>query len=154
MRRIEAAIASRAYGDGDFISRAFDAADLNIRGLAGALTDAAGSWMRMRQAAREGVIDAAHDITADLMNAARAVIRARDAGRPISEILNQADMFGGEASSEAKRLILNAKGNLASRDQIAARLQRYAAEAQKTSRRRRCSAMSSSRRSAADDAQE
>jgi len=131
VRRVEAAMSSRAYGDGDFISKAFDAADSNIRGLAGALTDAAGSWMRMRQAAREGVIDADHDITTDLMNAARAVIRARDAGRPVSEILNQADMFGGEASSEAKNLILNSKGQVASRDQIAARLQRYATEAQK-----------------------
>jgi hypothetical protein len=131
VRRLDAAMSARAYGDGDFISRAFDAADPNIRGLAGGFTDAAGSWMRMRQAAREGVIDPAHDITADLMNAARAVIRARDAGRPVAEILNQADMFGGEASSLAKDLILNAKGQVASRDQIAARLQRYATEAQK-----------------------
>ena len=131
VRRLEAAMSARAYGDGDFISRAFDAADSHIRGLAGALTDAAGSWMRMRQAVREGVIDAAHDITTDLMNAARAVIRARDAGRPVAEILNQADMFGGEASSEAKNLILNSKGQVASREQIAARLQRYATEAQK-----------------------
>ena len=131
VRRLEAAMSARAYGDGDFIARAFDAADSNIRGLAGALTDAAGSWMRMRQAARDGVIDPAHDITPDLMNAARAVIRARDAGRPVAEILNQADMFGGEASSLAKSLILNDKGQVASRDQIAARLQRYATEAQK-----------------------
>ena len=120
VRRLEAAMSSRAYGDGDFIARAFDAADPRIRGLASALTDAAGSWMRMRQAAREGVIDPEHDITPDLMNAARAVIRARDAGRPVAEILNQADMFGGEASSLAKSLILNSKGQVASRDQIAA----------------------------------
>ena len=86
---------------------------------------------RMRQAAREGVIDPEHDITPDLMNAARAVIRARDAGRPVAEILNKADMFGGEASSLAKSLILNSKGQVASRDQIAAQLQRYATEAQK-----------------------
>jgi hypothetical protein len=40
-------------------------------------------------------------------------------------------MFGGETSALAKRLILNDKGNLASRDQISARLQKYAGEAQK-----------------------
>jgi hypothetical protein len=39
VRRLEAAVSARAYGDGDFISRAFDAADPNIRGLAAALTD-------------------------------------------------------------------------------------------------------------------
>ena len=131
VRRLQAAMASRAYGDGEFVARAFDAADPNIRGLAGGMTDASGAWMKMRQAAREGVIDPEHDITPDLMNAARAVMRARAAGRPVSELLNQGDMFGGETSALAKRLILNDKGNLASREQIAARLQKYAGEAQK-----------------------
>ena len=77
------------------------------------------------------MIDAGHDITVDLMNAARAVIRARDAGRPVAEVLNQADMFGGEVSLLAKSLILNSNGQVASRAQIASRLERYAAEAQK-----------------------
>jgi hypothetical protein len=103
----------------------------NIRGLAGGMTDASGAWMKMRQAARDGVIDPDHDVNADLMNAARAVMRARAAGRPVSELLNQGDMFGGETSALAKRLILNDKGNLASREQIADRLQKYAGEAQK-----------------------
>jgi hypothetical protein len=129
--RLQAAMASRAYGDGEFVARAFDAADPNIRGLAGGMTDASGAWMKMRQAAREGVIDPEHDVTPDLMNAARAVMRARAAGRSVSEVLNQGDMFGGETSALAKRLILNDKGNLASREQIAARLQKYAGEAQK-----------------------
>ena len=131
VRRLQAAMASRAYGDGEFVARAFDAADPNIRGLAGGMTDASGAWMKMRQAAREGAIDPEHDVTPDLMNAARAVMRARAAGRPVSEVLNQGDMFGGETSALAKRLILNDKGNLASRDQISARLQKYAGEAQK-----------------------
>lgn len=58
-------------------------------------------------------------------------MRARAAGRPLSEVLNQGDMFGGETSALAKRLIVNDKGNLASREQIAFRLQKYAGEAQK-----------------------
>ena len=131
VRRLQAAMASRAFSDAEFIARAFDAADPNIRGLAGGMTDASGAWMKMRQSAREGVIDPDHDITPDLMNAARAVMRARAAGRPVSELLNQGDMFGGEAPALAKRLILNDKGNLTSREQIAARLQKYAGEAQK-----------------------
>jgi hypothetical protein len=110
---------------------AFDAADSSIRGIAGALTNAAPGWMKMRQAAREGTIEAGHDVTPELMNAVRAIIRARDAGRPVAEVLNQGDMFGGEASGLAKRLVLNDKGQIASREQVAARLQHYAAEAQK-----------------------
>ena len=85
----------------------------------------------MRQAAREGAIDAGHDVTPDLMNAVRAIIRARDSGRPATELLNQTDMFGGEASSLAKGLVLNDRGQIASREQIASRLQRYATEASK-----------------------
>jgi hypothetical protein len=131
VRRIEAAMASRAYGDSEFVAKAFDAADPNIRGIAGALTDAAPAWMKMRQAAREGSIDAGHDVTPELMNAVRAIIRARDAGRPVAEVLNQGDMFGGEASNLAKGLVLNDKGQIASREQVAARLQHYATEAQK-----------------------
>jgi hypothetical protein len=131
VRRMEAAMASRAYGDGDFVARAFDAADPNIRGLAGGMVDASGPWMKMRQAARDGLIDPDHDVTPDLMNATRAVMPAREAGRPVSEVLNQGDMFGGETSALAKRLILNDKGNVASREQISARLQKYAGEAQK-----------------------
>jgi hypothetical protein len=49
--------------------------------------------------------------------------------RPAAEVLNQGDMFGGEASGLAKRLVLSYKGQIASREQIAARLQRYATEA-------------------------
>lgn len=131
IRRIEAAMSSRAYGDPEYIAKAFGAADPNIRGLAGALSDASGPWMKMRQLAREGVIDPEHDVTPDLMNAVRAVIRARDSGRPVAEVLNQRDMFGGEASKLAKNLILNDKGAVGSREQIAEQLQKYASAAQK-----------------------
>jgi hypothetical protein len=43
-------MASRAYGDGAFVTKAFDAADPNIRGLAGGMTDASGAGMKMREA--------------------------------------------------------------------------------------------------------
>ena len=88
---------------------------------------------------REGVIDPDHDVTPDLMNAVRAVMRAREAGRPVSEVLNQADMFGGEASGMAKRLIAGDNGNVASRQEIAGRLEKYAGGAKRTSRGQACS---------------
>ena len=132
VKRMQAAMASRAYGDSPFIARAFDEADPNIKGLANAMVDASPSWIKMRNAARDGVIDPSHDITPDLMNATRAVMRARDAGVPVSTVLNQRDMFGGETSGPAKNLIMSADGSrIASRSQIAARMQSYADEAQK-----------------------
>jgi hypothetical protein len=131
VRRVEAAMASRAYGDADFVARAFDAADPNIKGLSGAMVDTAGAWAKMRQMARDGSIDPEHDITPDLMSAVRSIMRARAEGRPAAEILNQGDMFGGEASQLAKRLVLKADGSVGSRQQIADNLGTYAEEAMK-----------------------
>lgn len=131
IRRLDAAVASRAFDDEAFIARAFDAADPNIKGVAGALTDVAGPWARMRAAAQSGEIDAAHDVTSDVMKAAKSIMRARDEGRPVAELMNQRDMFGGEASDLAKQLLLRPDGSVASRRQIAENLQRYAEEAQR-----------------------
>lgn len=131
VRRLDAALVAKGYGDGDFIDKAFVTKDANIKGLASGLTDAAPAWIKMRDAARDGTIDSEHDVTPALMNAVRGVVRARLAGRPVSEVLNQGDMFGGEASALAKGLIVGKNGTLASREQIAENLRNYANEAQK-----------------------
>ena len=52
VKRVESALAFHAYGDGAFVSKAFDEADPNIKGLAGAMVDAAPAWAKMRAAAR------------------------------------------------------------------------------------------------------
>ena len=129
-KRIEDAVTARAYGDNDLLQRV-NSTDDNIRNIAGALVDAAGPWAKMRQAAAEGAIDPGHDITGDVMKATKAIMRARDAGRPISEVLNQGDMFGGEASNVAKALFTKADGSILSRQRIAENLRNYAEEASK-----------------------
>ena len=131
IRRVELAVNAKAYGDPEFIDRAYVSPDLNVRGLAGALTDAAPAWAKMREAARTGAIDSGHDITPDLMTAVRGALRAKAEGRPVADVLNNGDLFGNEASAQARAMILKPNGNLASRDEIAGRLQKYAGEAQK-----------------------
>lgn len=133
VRRIEAALASKAFDDPTFISRAFDSADSNIRNLAGALVDAAGPWAKMREAARTGAIDGSHDITPELMDVVRKVMRARDEGRPIADILKQNDMFGSDVKPLVESLLFRNvdNGALAARSRIASGLRTYAAESEK-----------------------
>jgi hypothetical protein len=94
-RRLLAALMARAYGDPAILSRALEDSNSNIRAIAGALADVAGEWTRLREAVQRGDIPRGMDITDDVLQAVRSVMRARDAGRPLHEFLEQAEMFGG-----------------------------------------------------------
>lgn len=94
-RRITAALMGRAYGEPALLGRALEDTDNNIKGIAGALADSSGSWAKMRDAVARGEIPAGMDITSDLMNAVRLVMKARDEGRAMRDLVNQAEMFGG-----------------------------------------------------------
>lgn len=105
-RRITAALMGRAYGEPALLGRALEDTDNNIKSIAGALADAAGSWSRLRDAVTRGEIPAGMDITDDLMNAVRLVMKARDEGRAMSDLVNQAEMFGGP--DELSKLVARA----------------------------------------------
>ena len=131
VRRIQAAMAANAYSDHGVISRAFDDADSNIKGLAGALVDASGPWAKMRAAASRGEISPGHDVTPELMSAVKIAMRSRDEGRPIGEALRQGDLFNSETSRLVAGMITRDGEKLASRPQIEAALRNYADEATK-----------------------
>ncbi len=133
VRRIEAALAAKAFDDTAFVGRAFDSADSNIRNLAGALVDSAGLWARMREASRSGAIEGSHDITHELMDVVHKVMRARDEGVPVADILKQTDMFGSDVKPLVESLLFRdpERGLLASRQRISSGLKTYAAEAEK-----------------------
>lgn len=94
-RRITSALMGRAYGEPVLLSRALEDTDNNVRTIAGAMSDSSGSWAKMRDAVARGEIPAGMDITPDLMNAVRLVMKARDEGRAMRDLVNQAEMFGG-----------------------------------------------------------
>lgn len=104
LQRIRAATFARAYGGPAFIARAFEHPDSNIKTLAAALTDAAPEWVKLKELIAQGGAPSTHDITPDLMNAVKAIMQARDTGRPVHEILNQGDMFHSDVSGLAARL--------------------------------------------------
>lgn len=134
-RRVMAALMGRAYGEPALLGRALEDADSNIKSLAGALGDSAGSWAIMRDAVARGDIPAGMDITDDLLEAVRLVMKARDEGRAVKDMVNQAEMFGGP--NEVAKIVARAMfgdGNLTravSRKRLSTFLNDYADEALK-----------------------
>ncbi|MDI7862529.1 hypothetical protein MRS76_11210 [Rhizobiaceae bacterium n13] len=135
VRRIDAALMGRAYGEPALLGRALEDTDNNIKAIAGALGDSAGPWSRLRDAVARGEIPAGMDITDDLMNAVRLVMKARDEGRPLTSLVNQAEMFGGP--DELSKILARAMFSdadlkrPASRLKLAAFLEDFATEAMK-----------------------
>lgn len=142
MRRISAALLGKAYGSSQIISPVLEATDANIKAIGGALSDAAGVWAQMRMEAADGRIAPSMDMTAGLVEAVQLVDRARREGRPITDFLNQTDMFSGEAISPEAGAFLQlfyrdadtgAYRRPTGREKLADSLLFYANEALKTS---------------------
>lgn len=134
-RRITAALMGRAYGEPALLGRALEDTDNNIKAIGGAMSESAGTWARMRDAVARGEIPAGMDITDDLVKAVQLVMRARDEGRAVSDLVNQAEMFGGPG--EMAKIMARAMFSDADmkrpvgRARLAAFLRDYADEAMK-----------------------
>lgn len=92
-KRIERALLASAYQDRELLNTLIDSQDNNIRSIGGALLDSAGQWLQMRGLARDGVIDAGYDVTAQLVEAARVVNQLREQGSKVREWLAQSDLM-------------------------------------------------------------
>lgn len=138
-RRIEAALLARAYDDADLLGRMLEMDDDNSRAIVGALLDVAPEWAAMRAAVGRGEISPMADATADLVAAVRAVRDARATGRPLAEILHQADMFATRSAGVEGflKVLLRTSGDgrvrSASREAIGADLARFTDQAMKSS---------------------
>lgn len=104
VNRIKAALVARAFDDPGVVARAFDHPDSNIKSIASALVDAAPDWIAMPEAVTRGEIPAAQDITPDIMQAVKTIMRARDEGEPVGKLLAQGDMFHSDVGQLAARL--------------------------------------------------
>jgi len=99
-RRIEAALLTAAYGKSDLVQELFESTDTDIKAIGNALKVMSGQWAAMRQAAKEGSIDPATDMTANLIEAVNIVRRSRAEGSSIAELAGQGDLMGGNYLSE------------------------------------------------------
>ncbi|MCA1971903.1 MAG: LPD5 domain-containing protein, partial [Caenispirillum sp.] len=139
VRRIEAALLARAYGDAALVAELVESADTNIRAIGGALIDMAGVWAGMRADAAAKRIAPEMDQTDALLEAVRLVQRARREGRSLTQIVEQTDMLSGRSISPIGELFLrrffrNHKSwtQPAGRERIAGDLRFYLTEAGKT----------------------
>lgn len=140
VRRVQAALLAKAYGDATLVERVMEVTDGNIKAIGGALMDVAPVWAQMRREAAEGTIAPEMDQTEALMEAVNMIRRARDEGRPISEFVGQTDIFSGDAMSPMGegflRIMFRDPETMrrpAGRVKVADALGFYVEEAQKTS---------------------
>jgi len=136
VRRLNAALFHRAWGDEDILHKVFESADDNIKNIGGALTDTAAKWGEVRRAAANGEIDPSHDITKPLLDTVKTIMRQRDEsargvnhGASLSDYLNQRDAFNEPVSPEVTRLLVPNGERVASRREMTERLNRYADQA-------------------------
>lgn len=141
VRRINGALLAKAYGDAGIVAAVLESTDSGIKSIGGALTDVAPVWAQMRAEVEKGTIDPTTDITADLVEAVKLIERARREARPLSDFLNQTDMFSGESVSPGAVKVLGVlyRDTGATpfrrpygRDKMADALSFYAGEALKT----------------------
>ena len=134
-RRVQAALLARAYGDAPLLSRLLESPDSGMKGIGGALTDAAGPWAAMRAAVSRGTVQAQMDLTPDLIDAFRLVQTARARGVKAGDLLAQGDAFNPVSPATKALLGMMFKDaemtKAASRPSIARALRGYAEEAVK-----------------------
>lgn len=131
IRRIEAAILAKAYPDSSLLGTLLESTDNNIKAIGGALLDSAPAMAGMKGKIAQGLILPETDISADVVEAARLVAKARREGKLLSELLAQSGMFGDNVSPLAQRIVrlffadADFKRQI-SRDKIAGLLNTYA----------------------------
>ena len=135
-QRMRQAILAHAYGDafGPLLERMLTGQADNLKGIAGALSDSAGGWGRMRAAAARGEIPRDLDITASLGEAVQLLERGRREGKSVAELLAQQDAFAtppGPATMALLRLMHRdeAMARAIGREPLAELLDRYTTQA-------------------------
>jgi hypothetical protein len=96
--------AAQAFGDKATVDAAAAHPYKGINRISEAMEDAAPAWKAMRDAAQRGDIPPAFDVTEHIMSAVRALVRAKDEGRTIADVMNNGPEFHSDTSQMATRL--------------------------------------------------
>ena len=106
IKRINAALLARAYGDPAIVQKIMEDPDNDIKTIGRVLMDLAGQWSKMRADIADGYTPPIYDITIDLMDAVRTIIHARQTSKPISDFTGQTSLFAEVTMSAETRAIL------------------------------------------------
>lgn len=93
LKRIRAAMLARAYSDSDLVQKILEDADTNIKTIGNVLMDISGDWANMRLDIKQGEKSELYDLTADLMDAVKVIIHARQTNKPISDFTGTSSLF-------------------------------------------------------------
>lgn len=91
--RMTAALLAAAYEDTELLATLAKSKDESIRSLLGAMKDAAGAFVRMKEAVAEGVADKKFDITKEVVAVAQHISELRNKGVTSTEFLARPDAF-------------------------------------------------------------
>src|SRR6266705_1365572 len=91
VRRVEAAMVARAWGEPDIVAALYEAAEPTSKAILGAFADTAPQVAKLKAAIAEGNIPKGADPTPAMLEAFRIVERARSSGQKVMDVLNQVD---------------------------------------------------------------
>lgn len=94
--RIRAALTAKAYGDPRFVEKLLVDENTEIKAIGNVLTDLAPGFSRLKDRIADGELPEAFDITPQIVEISRLIARTRAEGRPISDSLDQTDIFAGD----------------------------------------------------------
>jgi len=90
--RLAGAVLAEAYQDPRLLDIMLESKDDNIKAITGALRDAAGPILALKQAVANGETDAEFDVTPSIVEAALFISHARQAKQTIADALAQEDL--------------------------------------------------------------
>lgn len=104
--RIKGALLARAYGNADLVAKVVESPDSNIKAIGNALTEIAGIYAKLVEATKDGRVDPAMDITANVNEAVAIVDRARRESKTVADLVGQRDIFSGTTVDPNTELVL------------------------------------------------
>jgi hypothetical protein len=116
----EAARASTPTPIENVADRAATHSDPGVQRIGESLTAVSDDWAKMQELAPP-----MHDITPAISDAVDAIAKAKDEGKPVSEILTQGDTFYSDQAQQAAKLFLKDDGEIAPKAEIEHNLRTY-----------------------------
>lgn len=93
--RLRSTLLAKAFDDPDIIAKVVSDPDSEIVAIGKALTDTAPAFASLKAKIAQGDLPAEFDITPNIAEAAKLILRARQEGKSVGDLLKQGDVFSG-----------------------------------------------------------
>jgi len=103
--RINGALIAKAYKDTDILTDLTENTNDELKSIGKVLTEVAGKWSLMAEAANDGYIDSSMDITTSLTTAITLIRKARQSKKSMFDLVSQSDLLDGAVDPVTKALL-------------------------------------------------